>query len=369
MTGEFIPKNKFNLKDIDFKNPRNSIDFQIILTGTKKKVLVLENNDLLSNILKERDCIVTQITTKSQNFIEGEFIDQIPSYDFEFFNKNLPRDEKFDVILTNDLLTYLNNPKDFLNKLHNLLNDGGDIICSLPNIAHVINRAKILDGDFSRQQIGLNENQIQFFTLDSILSLLDNSGFSMTDLYRINKKPDLKNQIDLKSYALPVELFNSILSDPESLPIFYVFKATSNSSINKSARNYLNQFSKNLVTEKLKTILDNYKEDIDKKIYEINYLKQALVEKDDYLKQALVEKDDYLKQALVEKDDYLKQALVEKDIFIENLKSKINTINSFQFESKQDIIDKLAELDHIKQSFIFQKLQKLNNLKKSFIKK
>lgn len=265
MTKEFVTKNEFNLTDIDFENPKNSIDFQIILTGTKKKVLLLENDSSFSKILKERDCVVTHIPALSKNIIGEESTDLFSNNDLEFFYDNLPKDEKFDIILMNDVLTYLVNPKDFLNKLVHLLTNKGKIVCSLPNIAHATNRGKILDGDFSRQQIGLNENQIQFFTLDSILSLLDNTGFSMTDLYRINKKIDLKNQTDLKSYSFPKELMDSILTDPESVPIFYVFKATINSSVDLLTRNYLNQFSKNLVTEKLKTILDNYKEEIDKK--------------------------------------------------------------------------------------------------------
>jgi 2-polyprenyl-3-methyl-5-hydroxy-6-metoxy-1,4-benzoquinol methylase len=94
----------------------------------------------------------------------------------------------FDCILYGDVLEHLTDPWKLLKDHNALIKTGGIIICSIPNIRHyrIIKRLTI-KGEWEYREDGImDKTHLRFFTIKSIRSLLENSGFEIT---KIIKKP------------------------------------------------------------------------------------------------------------------------------------------------------------------------------------
>ena len=239
--------------------------FQILLTGVGKKVLEihLETNSI-SKILKECNYDVVEIEVKSALSKQIEkFEEKILIRDLESSNLNeVLSGKKFDVILLNNILPCLKDPVIFLKQLHEFLTQNGHIVFSVPNVTNVINRIKFLNGEFRYEQDGLIENnQLRFFTLNSILSMLDASNYSIIQLCKVKENSDLLTRTDIKYYSIPEELVESILRDNESTIFQYVISATpisDNSLI--ATKEWLSKFPRTITTERLKEFFQYYKE-------------------------------------------------------------------------------------------------------------
>ena len=120
--------------------------------------------------------------------------------------------------------------------------------------------------------------------METILHLLNDSNYSITKLYRETEDLDLIHSKDLKYFTIPDELIESIKKDPESLVSKYVFSVIPTSDDNSRVYDYLKEFPRSIVTERLKELIRYYKEDLtiayDKKLDEkdsqIDELKRKL---------------------------------------------------------------------------------------------
>ena len=181
----------------------NSHDFQILLTGTGKKVLeICSELGSITKILSERDCDVTIIEVKNMLSKRIEkFADRVLVRDLETSNlKEIVGAEKYDIILISDILSRLKEPTLFLKQIREFLVHNGHIVFSVPNITNAINRIKFLNGEFKYAENGLiDKNHLCFFTLDSILSMIDTSGYSITQLFRVKQEIQLSST-DIKQY-------------------------------------------------------------------------------------------------------------------------------------------------------------------------
>jgi O-antigen biosynthesis protein len=87
----------------------------------------------------------------------------------------------FDCIIYGDVLEHLVDPWALLKKHRLLLNDGGAIVLSIPNIRHYrIAKRLILHGAWEYTGDGiLDKTHLRFFTLKSIRSMLEEAGFEI----------------------------------------------------------------------------------------------------------------------------------------------------------------------------------------------
>jgi 2-polyprenyl-3-methyl-5-hydroxy-6-metoxy-1,4-benzoquinol methylase len=91
--------------------------------------------------------------------------------------------EKFDVITLVDVLEHLQHPADLLKRLKPLLLDEGQLLLSVPNIAHASVRLELLKGGFNYEATGiLDETHLKFFTAATLQALLAEAGYDMQDL-------------------------------------------------------------------------------------------------------------------------------------------------------------------------------------------
>lgn len=250
----------------DLDETKKELDLQAILVGNGKNTLVFESStSLLSEILDKQNCKVSSTPFQEKSLGDAS--------------------ESFDVIVLGDLLQRVKSPKLLLEKLRSYLNTDGYLVCSITNIAHAYNRIKLLNGEFGYTRDGLiNEDFLRFFTLQTVLDLLNDFNYSMTKLYRETQDLDLIHNKDLKYFTIPDELIESIKTDPESLVSKYVFSVIPTSNNNSGTYDYLKEFPRSMATERLKELIRYYKEDLtiayDKKLDEkdsqIDELKRKL---------------------------------------------------------------------------------------------
>ena len=260
-----------NTDSYDSDETKKELDFQAILVGNGKNILVVESTPTpLSEILVKQNCKVKKVIPKHDNPLDDVY-------------------EKFDVIVLGDFLQCVKSPELVLERLRNALNTGGYLVCSITNIGHAYNRIKLLNGEFEYTKDGLiNKNFLRLFTFETILHLVSDANYSITKLYREKKDLDLIHNKGLKYFTIPNELIESIKNDPDSLVSRYVFsiKPVSIGFDIGSEIDYLKEFPKSLTTERLKELIRYYKEDLslayDKKLEEkdsqISELKKELDE-------------------------------------------------------------------------------------------
>jgi len=104
--------------------------------------------------------------------VEGD-ADQMESLPFQ--------NNFFDSILVLDVLEHMKRPDRFLSLLRQHLKPGtGQLICSLPNVARIEFRLKLLLGDFTYEDGGaLSKGHLRFFTRATSRQLLQEAGYDI----------------------------------------------------------------------------------------------------------------------------------------------------------------------------------------------
>jgi len=94
----------------------------------------------------------------------------------------------FDVIVIGDLLEHLHDPVKTLEKLYDLSASGAQIVCCLPNMAHLSVIERLVAGDISYDQMGLlDQTHTRFFSPSSAFKTFLDGGWlpHLQDQYRV----------------------------------------------------------------------------------------------------------------------------------------------------------------------------------------
>lgn len=90
---------------------------------------------------------------------------------------------QFDYILFADVLEHLSDPLLILQKAKDRLDDKGEVLISVPNIAHNDIILKLLDDNFNYTEIGLlDDTHIHFFAKNNIDEFVHEAGYEIVDL-------------------------------------------------------------------------------------------------------------------------------------------------------------------------------------------
>jgi len=171
---QLFPKDKSVQISLSPHSPHNIIPKLIEPNNT---VLDLGcNNGVLGIKLKHNNNIIDGVDINNKYFKKAK-----PYYRHLYtqdLSKPLILKHKYNYIVLSDILEHLPHPDYLLNQLSKLLKPGGKIIVSLPNIARLEIRIKLLFGIFDYSPGILSPDHLRFFTKDSAIKLLNNSGFS-----------------------------------------------------------------------------------------------------------------------------------------------------------------------------------------------
>ena len=92
--------------------------------------------------------------------------------------------EAFDFIVFADVLEHLVDPESVLASYRSLLKPGGEIIVSIPNVAHFTNRLNLLIGKWNYTERGiLDKTHLKFYTKASFESLLQQMNFHLIGFF------------------------------------------------------------------------------------------------------------------------------------------------------------------------------------------
>ena len=112
------------------------------------------------------------------------------------------------------------------------------------------------------------------------------------------KQKFFPQKIDAKDYGFPIELVESVLSQPESETHTFIFKIILKNSVDSTLRKWLSTFTYSGVTGNLRDILVKNKDDIAR-------LEGTIKDKDDFIEQVIRDKDDFFEKMMKEKDDLI----------------------------------------------------------------
>ncbi|UJS25731.1 class I SAM-dependent methyltransferase [Thiothrix winogradskyi] len=137
--------------------------------------------------------------------------------------------EKFDVITLVDVLEHLQHPEALLQRLKPLLLDEGQILISIPNIAHSSVRLELLNGRFDYESAGiLDATHLKFFTAESVQALLAEAGFTVNDIdYTWHDLPDEVITRYLKAAGLePTPVALAKFHEPEAVAYQFIISSS-----------------------------------------------------------------------------------------------------------------------------------------------
>ena len=140
----------------------------------------------------------------------------------------LVADERFDVVVFADVLEHVRNPVKLLTSSRRVLREAGCIIVSIPNVAHGAVRLALLRGRFEYQQLGiLDDTHLRFYTRESVLRLLSESGFAAVRLERttasVFERSDLVPLVRREDYDAAVVA--DVMRDEDAETLQFVVRA------------------------------------------------------------------------------------------------------------------------------------------------
>ena len=90
--------------------------------------------------------------------------------------------QRFDYVVAGDVLEHLADPRGALKELAGLLEDGGQLLVSVPNFGHWYPRVRVLFGVFGYDRRGiLDETHLRFFTRAALRRLVASAGFDILE--------------------------------------------------------------------------------------------------------------------------------------------------------------------------------------------
>ncbi len=164
--------------------PRDAYDRNGILidwVGNGKRVLEIGcSTGYMSQLMAERNCIVTGVevdtaaANRARTYCKEVHVVDLNSSDWI---KDLA-ERTFDVVLLGDVLEHLADPGSALVQIREVVNEGGSLVISLPNVVHWITRLRILLGQFDYASWGtLDHTHLRFFTLKTARALIESAGY------------------------------------------------------------------------------------------------------------------------------------------------------------------------------------------------
>jgi len=90
---------------------------------------------------------------------------------------------KYDAVVFSDVLEHLNDAGKVFRQSRDILNKGGKVILSLPNVAYFENRLRVLMGNWDYTDVGiLDHTHIRFYTLKTAQYLIADAGLKIVEM-------------------------------------------------------------------------------------------------------------------------------------------------------------------------------------------
>jgi hypothetical protein len=133
--------------------------------------------------------------------------------------------ETFNVVLALDVLEHLRDPASVLKCAASYLTPGGIAVVSIPNVTHGALRLSLLEGRFTYTEQGLlDRTHLRFFDRHAAEQLISEAGLTISQRLRVRRELE-ETEIAVNKDGLPIELLQSLASDPDATTYQFVFVA------------------------------------------------------------------------------------------------------------------------------------------------
>lgn len=224
--GAAQPRYDFDAIDLESGSVHADV---VLLVGENRRVLELgPATGYMSRALRERGCTVVGIeldpamAEQAAPHLDRVIVGNLDELDLD---EELG-DERFDVIVTADVLEHLVDPLAVLRRLTPFLDDdSGAFVLSVPNVAHGSVRLALLEGAFDYQDIGLlDRTHKTFFTRHSLELMLDEAELGVAELRRHDLNLDV-SEVPFDASSVPEEVRRRLESDPDARTYQFVVRA------------------------------------------------------------------------------------------------------------------------------------------------
>ena len=234
----------------------DAVKLQIKMIDESKNILSL-GGTIFSDMLKEKEIIFTEIKPKL-NLGLVEYIEKLSNENS--WDKELPNlDKKYDIIILNEILGQVSEPRILLQRMSAILSDNGSIIAHIKNSSYLTNTWKTLGGIFKPDDD--EKNNFHSFDLGSLLSFLNDANFAVSELNRIEKKIQWVPNY-APDYNFPYSLLQVLKKDPESEVFSYVFRIEMKNPTGNKTGIWTSKIGKNYFLESLKDKIEYYESSI-----------------------------------------------------------------------------------------------------------
>ena len=234
----------------------DAVKLQIKMIDESKNILSL-GGPIFSGILKGKEITFTEIKPKL-NLGLVEYIEKLSNENS--WDKELPNlDKKYDIIILNEILGQVSEPRILLQRMSAILSDNGSIIAHIKNSSYLTNTWKTLGGIFKPDDD--EKNNFHSFDLGSLLSFLNDANFAVSELNRIEKKIQWVPNY-APDYNFPYSLLQVLKKDPESEVFSYVFRIEMKNPTGNKTGIWTSKIGKNYFLESLKDKIEYYESSI-----------------------------------------------------------------------------------------------------------
>ncbi len=164
-----------------FRNDRNEM-IKFVPSNIESVLEVGCSEGLFGKRLKELGVATVWGVEPNKNaaLIAAKNLDYVFAGTFEEAQNTL-KNQKFDLVVLNDVLEHFSNPEQVLNKVSHLLVDEGHVVCSIPNVRYAKHLYELLIlKDWQYREEGILDNtHLRFFTKKSAINLFEKCGFSV----------------------------------------------------------------------------------------------------------------------------------------------------------------------------------------------
>lgn len=130
--------------------------------------------------------------------------------------------QRYDCIVCADVLEHLKEPQTLLSQCKALLNPGGRLITSVPNVGYCGLVAELAQGDFRYRLEGLLDNtHLRFFTRTSLHRFFDENGWA-TQSVQTTQRSLLTSEFRVAFDSLPPAVARHLLAAPDALTYQFI---------------------------------------------------------------------------------------------------------------------------------------------------
>jgi 2-polyprenyl-3-methyl-5-hydroxy-6-metoxy-1,4-benzoquinol methylase len=213
---------------VNLANPNTSQTLTALLVGEGKNVLDVGcATGYLADVLNARGCTVSGFEMDPEAAeIARPKLDRLVVADLE----TTPLTEafagsSFDRIVFADVLEHLRDPTEVLRSALGILAPDGEVIVSIPNVAHGALRLALLGGRWRYTERGLlDRTHLRFFTLEGVVELLSSAGLVVREAWSTTVDV-LATEVEVAPATLPDEIVEWVRGQPRALDYQFVMSA------------------------------------------------------------------------------------------------------------------------------------------------